>query len=84
MEVNLKLREQILDIIKNQLKSNNPPATKITYNRLISLGYSDFEVKQFIGQCIVVELFDILKHNKPFDEERYIKNLQQLPKKTFD
>ncbi|MDD2636415.1 MAG: hypothetical protein PHW82_13065 [Bacteroidales bacterium] len=34
IEINETLREQIFEIIKNQLRDNDPPETKITYDRL--------------------------------------------------
>ena len=84
MEVNKQLRAEIFKTIDNQLETNKPAETKLTFNRLLGLGYSKFETKQLIGQCIAVEIFDILKYQKPFDETRYIKNLQQLPKEPFE
>lgn len=84
METNEKLRDQIFEIIKNQLSSNNPPETKITYDRLISLGYDDFQSRQLIGQCLAVELFEVIKFGKPYNNERYIKNLNKLPEEPFD
>jgi hypothetical protein len=59
METNENLRKQIFEIIKNQLKANNPPETKLTYDRLRKLGFDDFPTKQMIGQCVAVELFEI-------------------------
>lgn len=84
METNDKIREQIFEIIKNQIKDNNPPETKITYDRLINKGFDDFQIKQMIGQCLAVELFDVMKFRKPYNNERYIKNLKALPKEPFD
>ena len=84
MESNEIVREQIFEIIKNQIKDNNPPETNQTYQRLIGLGYNDFETKQLIGQCVAVEIFDVLKNKKPFDTKRYIENLKQLPKEPFE
>jgi hypothetical protein len=84
MEPNKIMRKQIFEIIKNQIRNNDPVETNLTYKRLINLGYSDFVTKQLIGQCIAVELFNIMKYQKPFDKERYIKNLNQLPKEPFD
>jgi len=84
MEPNEDLRDQIFVIIKNQMEEDNPPETNKTYNRLTKEGYSDFEAKQLIGQCVAVELYNVLKHGKPFDEERYVNNLKQLPKKPFE
>jgi hypothetical protein len=48
------------------------------------LGYTAFEAKQLKGQCKAVELFGIMKEHKPFDEARYIKNLEKLPSEPFD
>ncbi len=83
MEPNEIIREQIFAIIKNQMNENNPPETKITFNRLIKKEYTEYEAKQLLGQCIAVELFDIHKNKKAFDKKRYIKNLNNLPKEPF-
>jgi hypothetical protein len=74
METNEKLREQIFEIINNQLRDNDPPETKTTFDRLQKQGYDDFQTRQMIGQCLAVELFDVLKQGKPYNNERYIKN----------
>lgn len=34
MEINEKIREQIFEIIKNQLRDNDHPETKATFDRL--------------------------------------------------
>ena len=84
MEVNKELRKQIFEIIKNQLKANDPPEAKFTYDRLMKEGFNDFQTKQLIGQCLAVELFDVIKLGKPYNNERYVKNLSALPKAPFD
>lgn len=84
MEANENVRQEIFNIVNNQMATNNPPETKETFNRLKKEGYNDFEARQLIGQCVAVELFDILKHHKRFDEARYIRHLKQLPKEPFD
>ena len=84
MESNEIVREQIFEIIKNQIKTNNPPETKETFDRLKETGYSDDDAKKLIGQCVAEEIYDILKHKKPFDETRYISNLKKLPEEPFD
>jgi hypothetical protein len=84
MKVSEILRKQIFEVVRNQIKDNDPPETKITYDRLKTLGYSDFETNQLIGQCVAVELFQVMKFKEPFDEKRYIKNLKNLPKEPFE
>jgi len=84
MESNEIIREQIFEIIKNQIELNSPPETTQTLHRLIDSGYSDQDARILIGQCLAVELFNILKHKKPFQEDRYISNLKKLPEEPFD
>ncbi|MDD3789300.1 MAG: hypothetical protein PHO94_11495 [Petrimonas sp.] len=84
MKTNEILREQIFEIIKNQLRDNDPPETKDTYDRLIKNGFDDFQTRQMIGQCLAVELFNVMKFGKPYNNARYIKNLKALPKEPFD
>jgi len=84
METNEIIRKQIFEIIENQIRENNPPETNVTYNRLRKQGFNDFQTKQMIGQCLAVELFNIIKFDKNYNNERYIKNLKALPKEPFD
>ncbi len=84
METNEILREQIFDIIKNQLKDNEPPETKATFDRLQKQGFDDFQIRQMIGQCLAVELFDIMKNRKSYNNQRYTKNLLALPQVPFE
>ncbi len=34
--VNIQLQKTILDVVENQIRENNPPATKKTFDRLLS------------------------------------------------
>ncbi|MFO7841395.1 MAG: hypothetical protein R6V48_04465 [Fidelibacterota bacterium] len=83
MKVNKHLRDTIFEIVDNQLRNNDPPETKRTYDRLKKDGFDDFTIKQLIGQCIMVEIWEILHENKTFDIERYLHNLSNLPKEPF-
>jgi hypothetical protein len=84
MKPNKILHDQILQIVDNQLRDKNPPETKQTYDRLIKGGYGSSDAKKYIGQCIAVELFNIMKHNQRFDEKRYAKNLLNLLEEPFE
>ncbi len=80
MEINYELQKQIFEIIKNQLKEDNPPEVKITFDRLKKSGLDDIDINKLIGQCVSVELFEIISSGKPYNDERYVKNLKKLPK----
>jgi hypothetical protein len=80
MKVNERLRDTIFEVIDNQIDANDPPETALTLERLVKDGYSDFQARQLIGQAVVIEVIDALKNKKPYNEQRYIKNLRNLPK----
>ena len=84
MKSNEIIREQIFEIVDNQIRDGKPPETKQTYYRLVKMGYNDIDAKKYIGQCVAVEIFNIMKHHKPFDEKRYVQNLLNLPKEPFE
>lgn len=83
-KTNEKLREQIFEIIENQLQDNDPPETKLTFDRLQKQGFDDFQTTKMIGQCLVVELMEVIKFKKPYNNARYVKNLLALPKEPFE
>ncbi len=79
-EVNPYLKATFLKIVDNQLRANDPPETRETFDRLVAQGISEDDAKIYIAQAVCVETYDILKHNTTFNLERYVKSLQRLPK----
>ena len=77
-------KANISEIIEDQIKTNNPPETKITYNRLLSLGYSAFDTKKLMGMCLIIEVLGISETKSYFNENRYVKNLKNLPNEPID
>jgi len=79
-EYNPYLRATFLEIVENQIRDNDPPEARETFERLVSEGISEDDAKIYIAQAVCVEVWDTLKNRKPFDPERYVKNLKRLPK----
>jgi hypothetical protein len=79
MEENPNLKVAILEVVDNQLKANDPPETRQTFERLISEGYSEEEAKKLIGSVVTVEIFDVLSKQEPFNPKRFVKALNNLP-----
>ena len=79
MKSNPVLKKTILSVVDNQLRANNPPETKQTYENLLKRGYSKNEAKRLIGCVVAAETFDILKKEEPFNQERFAANLNRLP-----
>ena len=78
------LREAIFEVVENQMRDGTPPQTKTTYDRLIAAGHSRLETMKLIGCAVTVEIFDVMKENKPYNEERYVAALEALPELPFD
>lgn len=69
----------ILEVVENQLESNDPPKTRETLNRLMAEGIERDEALKYIACALSVEIFGALKHSEPFNSQRYDKNLDGLP-----
>jgi hypothetical protein len=76
---NPRLRAAILSVVDNQLRKKDPPETRETLDRLISEGFSKADARVLLGQVVAVELYCISKEKKPFNRERFVRNLQNLP-----
>ena len=81
---NPRLQRAIFDVIDNQIKGNDPPETRETFNRLLREGHSKTETRKLIGCAIAVEIYDVMKHQRPFDRERFVDNLRRLPELPFN
>lgn len=75
---NRHLEKTILEVVENQLRDNNPPETRETFQRLITNGYSPEDAKKMIGTVILSEIYTIMKTKEPFDKEKYVKALRNL------
>jgi len=84
VKYNPRLQKAIFDVIDKQIKEDDPPETRETFNRLVREGHSKTETRKLIGCAVVVEIYDIMKHQKPFDRERFVGNLGRLPELPFD
>ena len=76
--------EAMVEAVENQIQDNDPPETRITLDRLMSLGESRENAMRYIASVLSVEVFEILKNQTPFNEERYLTNLKNLPELPFD
>ena len=53
-----------------------PP--KATFDRLLKNGHSKDDAMKLIGSAVAIEIYEVLKNKKPFDEKRYVKALRKL------
>ena len=83
-EVNPHLQSAIMKVVENQLRSNDPPQTRQTFERLIAAGHAEQEAKRLIACVVSAEIFDVLKKNEPFNLDRFVKGLNKLPTMPWD
>ena len=83
-EVNHHLHAAIMAVVDNQLRSNDPPQTHLTFKRLIDAGISEKEAKRLIACVVSAEIYDVLKQQKPIDLDRFVKALSKLPAMPWD
>ena len=81
---NERLRQAILEVINNQIRDNNPPETKQTYDRLRKEGFSEEETLKLIGYVVAAEVFAVMKENRRYEKEKFIAALQGLPGLPWD
>lgn len=78
IQPNYKLKALIMGVVDNQINENNPPITAITYKRLMAAGDSSKVAKEKIAAVIAESIYDIMKDENSFDEEKYVRELEKL------
>jgi hypothetical protein len=76
---NAYLEAAFMEVVENQLRDNDPPETRETFDRLLAGGHTRKAAKMLIGQATAIEVYAILKTQKPFNRTRFIRNLKALP-----
>ncbi|HEX5056826.1 MAG TPA: hypothetical protein VFX02_10045 [Gammaproteobacteria bacterium] len=82
-EVSEIARAAIFEIISNQIRDNNPREVRETFERLLFEGHTEEGAMKLIGYAVTVEISEIMKNQKPFNEARYIENLGKLPEMSW-
>lgn len=75
---NKRLKKNILEVVDNQLRDNDPSFVREIYEHLMVLTGSGQQAKEMIGAVVVEEIFDIMKKGEAFDEGRYHDKLNTL------
>lgn len=76
-------REELLQVVENQINDNKPAVVKETLMRLSMTGQSREEALEMIACALMSEMLYIVQQEIEFSEERYAKLLKQLPDLSF-
>jgi hypothetical protein len=81
---NRRVTAAILEIVENQLRAHVPPETRQPFRRLLDEGHTASEAKRLIACVVATEIYDLLKHQEPFNQPRCVAALHQLPTMPWD
>ena len=73
------LHQLMMQTVDDQLAENNPPETRQTLERLRKEGHPEELCRRLIGLAVAIELSEMNLFKKPFNRDRFVKNLEKLP-----
>jgi len=62
--------------IENQIAANTPPETAQALARLLQKGLTRHEAVHEIGSVLARDIYEIMKSQRPFNEQRYVRRLR--------
>lgn len=77
-KTNPRLKKLLIDVVEKQLRENNPPITRITFDRLLATGNTAAMAKEKIAVAVVGQIYDAMRDGKAFDLEKYTEELNLL------
>ena len=81
---NPHLKAAFLEAAENQLRDNDPPETRQTFERLLKEGFNEQDAKILIASAIAAESYAVLKTETAFNRDRFARNLGRLPDQSFE
>jgi len=81
---NPELGEKFKEVIRNQMKDNDPKITNETFKRLLKEGNEENEAIRLMACVISAEIYDMMKEERKFDEDKYEKMMKKLPKMPWE
>jgi ferredoxin-NADP reductase len=69
-----------IQAVENQLRDNDPPETRVTLERFQREGHTESDSKRLIATVIAAETFWIMKKKEEFNLNRFVRNLNRLPR----
>ena len=83
-KINRRAGELVIQAIKKQIRQNDPPETKETFDRLRCEGHAKEEVYRLLGCVLTSEIYEVMKHERVFDRDLYVQQLRALPRLPWE
>jgi len=77
-EDGLDLHKIIMQSIEVQIRDNDPPAIRTTFERLVASGHDEADAKEKIASVIAEEIYLKMKENRTTTEELFAARLAEL------
>ena len=79
-----RARAALLEVVENQIRSNDPPEARQTLERLLKQGFSRDQSIKLIGSALIGEVYGVLRSESKYDQARYVASLNALPTLPWD
>jgi hypothetical protein len=83
-KTNRRAGKLVIQAIKEQIRLNDPPETKETFDRLRREGHAEKEVYRMLGCVLISEMYEVTKQDRLFDRDLYVQRLRALPKLPWE
>ena len=81
---NPRLGRIVLRIVEKQIDDKEPDFVEKAYVALQKKGYVRKLAKVKLGTALANEIFEVLKYNKPYKEERYRDSIEEVVRERFN
>jgi len=68
---NKRLKNTIEEMVKNQIRGNDPSYVKDAYDELLELGYQKQDAREKIGAVLLSEIYEMTNGEEQFNNKRY-------------
>jgi len=83
-KTNRRAGELIIQAVKEQIRLEDPPETKETFDRLRREGHAEEDVYRMLGCVMTSEMYAVLRQKRVFDRDLYVQQLHALPKLPWE
>jgi hypothetical protein len=78
IEDDFNLHKIVIQSVETQIRDNDPPVTKATFERLLKNGHDEASAKEMIASVIAEEIYLMLKENREMNVESFGSRMEEL------
>lgn len=78
------VKENVLEIVDNQIRTGEPPCAAEAFEELCALGYSQEQAREELAAILMGEMYLMIDRNQEFDLRRYEEAIAELVSQARD